>query len=386
MKIKKLFPGRKFAVLATTALVGVGFAIPAAHAEVTLYSGNDMVPSIEVYVRIDAGLRFVTNADLQQYNGKTGTGTLVQGGGNDWGTSMFGVNGALKINSDLQAIYKIESGFNAVNGNFNSSTNSIFNRRAYVGLSDDRYGTIMAGRDLFIDNDIWAWDPMGQQNMSTATLVNGRNWNGAAEMVEYRSPNLDGLQIGLQSSFDKSSEITPSTRLSDAYGVSAQYTINKLALLAVYDEVKSNTGYSSLYGASKEAIFGATYNFNPVELYAGYQILSAPQADSTTTIDNVTRLDPSHATMAWLGAAWTVNPNVTVEGGWFHTSVNRSYGAANLYTAGMQYYFRPQMFWYGTVGEVTNNGHNDFAADIGSPAPQPGHNQFSGYSGLSIGF
>src|SRR5428012_14694 len=45
------------------------------------------------------------------------------------------------------------------------------------------------------------------------------------------------------------------------------------------DEVQYTHGtYTNLYSASKEAIFGATYNLQPVEFYAGFESLSAPDA------------------------------------------------------------------------------------------------------------
>lgn len=374
MKINKLSMGRKLAILATTALVGAGFTVPA-HAAITVYQGSDVAPSINFYVRVDAGLQMVTNA----YNsGKEGT--LVNGGGNDWGTSMFGINGDWALDADTKAVYKLESGFNSQNADLNGE--GFFNRRAYVGLSNDEFGTVLIGKDLFIDNDIWGYDPMGQQNLSTATLVYGRSWNQVDQMVEYRSPSLAGLKVGAQVSFEKNSPNTQgaySTRLSDVWGVDGQYNIGNLNVLAVYDVIKGYSGYTSLYGDSKEAIFAANYTMGPVEGYGGYQILSAPQATS----------GGSHAGMLWLGAAWTISPKVTVEGGWFHTKVNRGVGSADVYTAGMQYYFRPTVFWYGTVGEIVNKGQNNFnlAVDPTSyTAPAAGHNQFALYTGMSLGF
>lgn len=377
--------------MASTALVAAGCLGQAAHAEVTAYAGNNLVPSINVYARIDAGLRFVNNVDLSQYNGKTGNSTLVQAAGNDWGCSMFGITGDLPLTPQTKAVYKLEAGFDATNGSFPG-----FNRRAYVGLSDDRFGTLLFGKDLFIDNDIWGYDPMGQENMSTSTLVYGRNWQGASDMVEYRSPTQYAVQLGLQASLNPSS----STQTTKYYGASLQYSFHNLSLLGVYDVMQSPNGYTNLYSASKEAIIGATYTLNPVELYAGYQILSAPDAGASnpnavavnSTANTGATYNPyasvyaTHASMSWLGAVWTVIPQVKVRGAWFHTSINDNVGHANLFTVGTEYYFRPNMFWYATVGEVVNSGHAEFAADIGTAPPAPGHNQFSGYSGFSIAF
>lgn len=377
--------------MASTALVGAGCLGQAAHAEITAYAGNNLIPSINVYVRVDAGVRVVNNVDLSQYNGKTGKSTLIEAGGNDWGCSLLGITGALPLTPDTKAIYKLEAGFDATNGTFPG-----FNRQAKVGLSDDRFGTLLFGKDLFIDNDIWGYDPMGQENISTSTLVYGRSWPGANDMVEYRSPDQYALRLGLQATLNPNS----STQTTKYYGASLQYSFHNLSLLGIYDVTKSPNGYNNLYSASKEAIFGANYTLNPVEFYAGYQILSAPAAGASNpnavAVNSIVNtgaaynpyapLYATHATMNWLGAVWTVSPTIKLRGGWYHTSVNDHYGSANLFTVGTEYYFRPNMFWYGTVGEVFNKGHAQFATNIGTPSPTPGHNQFSGYSGLSIAF
>lgn len=392
--------------MATTALVGLGCAVPA-HAEVTAYAGNNLIPSIQVYLRVDAGVQFVSNVDNQLYGNKTGKTNVFGGGGNSWGTSMFGVTGALPLTTDTKAIYKVESGFNTDDGSFNGGKNQIFNRRAYVGLSDDRFGSLVAGKDLFINNDIWAWDPMVQETTSTATLVEGRNWPQVNDMVEYRSPSTYALKLGLQASFDPgankdstTSITTTSTHFSNAAGASLQYTLGNLNVLGVYDVMRGQHGYTNLYTASKEAIVAATYNFNPVEVFVGYENLSAPQgskADGGTAVNDKTVIGGNNtntatavyatkANMAWLGAAWTVTPKITIRGAWYYTKVNDGVGHANLVTVGTEYYFRPNMFWYATVGEVMNSGETQFGVTTQSTPPAAGKNQFTGYSGFSIAF
>lgn len=382
-------------LFAATAIAGVATVRPA-HANVTIYPGNGPIPSIVAYIRIDAGLKFDTNVDLSEYNGKTGTSTITQAGGNDWGTSMFGVTGESQLTPDLKGIYKVESGFNTTTGGFNGGKGSIFNRRAYVGLSNDEFGTIMFGKDLFIDNDVWNFDPMVQENMSTSTLVYGRNWLGASDMVEYRSPNWSGLQIGLMGSFNNGDTVA-TTHISNAYGISGEYDLGNLSMYGIYDEMQDNNGnYTNLYSASREAIFGITYDLKPVKLYGGYEILNAPDGSKakggTPIVNPGASYNPypavyaTHAYMSWLGAVWTVSPKVTLRGAWFHTGINDSGGNASLFTAGMEYYLSPNLFLYATGGEVVNSGKANFSADIYSPPPAPGRNQFTGYFGASISF
>lgn len=387
---------RSRSVFLATAVAASVLVPYASKADVTLYNGSGPVPSIKVYVRVDAGVRLDTNVDLSQYNGNTGSTTLLQAGGNDWGTSMFGVYGSSQLTPSLAGVYKIESGFNATNGKFNSSTNSIFNRRAYVGLSNPTFGTITFGKDLFIDNDVYNFDPMIQENMSTSTLVYGRNWQGASDMVEYRSPNWSGLQIGAQASFGNGDTFA-STKVSNMYGVSAEYDISRLSLYGIYDEIQNSKGqYTNIYSASREAIAGVKLDLSPVTAYGGFEQLSAPQgskAEGGTAISNpgasYSPYPPVYATsayMAWIGAAVQVTPALVLRGAWFHTSINQHGGSANLVTGGGEYSLSPNVLLYTTVGEVMNSGAADFSADIYAPPAAPGHSQFSGFSGVSIKF
>ena len=288
---------RRGLLLLATALAGVSLP-QASKADVTLYAGNGPVPSVIAYLRVDAGLRVVGNVDLPSYNGKGGSTALVQAAGNDWGTSMFGVYGASQLTPDLQGIYKVESGFNAMNGQFNGGDNSIFNRRVFAGLDSLTYGTITFGKDLFIDNDIYNFDPMIQENMSTSTLVYGRNWGGASNMVQYRSPNLGGFKIAGQASFDNGNQnfngnTSLATTISTKAGVSAEYDIGNLSLYAIYDGAQDANGrYTNLYTASLESIVGATFKLSPVTFYGGWENLSAPEGNKASRLGSTPIVNP----------------------------------------------------------------------------------------------
>jgi predicted porin len=376
-----------------------------ARADVTLSQGDGAVPSVIAYLRVDAGLRFDTDSDLSQYNGKKKTGTIVQAGGNDWGTSMFGAHGTSELSPNLSAIYRVEAGFDATNGNYSG-----FTRRAYGGLNNKQLGQITFGKNLFIDNDIWDYDPMVQENMSTATLVNGRNWQHASDIAEYRSPNWGGFQFGGQASFnngDTSGTTTykyMTTRVSNMYGVVAKYTAGPVSLQAIYDEIQDGNGrLSSIFSASREGILSATWDVTKrVKLYGGYERLSAPDASlakvgaanlgstvyagTSEGYNTATGIYATGADNGWFGAGIQVTPDIIVRGAWFYTAVNDHGGHANLATAGVEYYFSKNVFVYLTLGEVMNSGNADFSVNTAGTPPKPGHSQFGGFNGVSVQF
>lgn len=400
------------------ALLVAGVCLPqAAKADVTLSQGDGAVPSVIAYLRLDAGLRFSTDVDMYQYNGGTKgrTGTVVQAGGNDWGTSMVGVHGASELSPDLSVIYRVESGFNAtngtLNGNGNGATNSVFNRRAYGGLSNKQVGTLTFGKDMSLSDHIWDFDPMLKENMSTATLVNGRNWNSVNDMVGYSSPKWGGFQINGQASFGNGdgSPAYKTTKVSNSWAVELRYTVGRVDLQAMFDEVQDTNGkLDSLYSASDEATLAATLDLKPAKLFAGYQRLSAPDASLAKTLTNssfnngqgsteyagynvvngvnTTGVYATGANMGWVGAQLQATEDLVVRGAWFYTNVNDHGGHASLITAGLEYYLSKNAFLYLTLGEVMNSGKADFAADVGAPPPQAGKSQFAGFNGISVQF
>lgn len=388
------------AALAVTTGLSTLAMTPAAHANVTIYSGNGPVPSIEIYLRVDAGPVYTSNVYLPAYNGKSGTGGLVQQGGNAWGTSMFGVEGSAQLTPGLKGIYLVESGFNATNGQFNSSTNSIFNRRAYAGLTSAEFGTIKIGKNLFIDNDIYNIDPMIQESVSTSTLVEGRNWGGASNMVEYRSPDMDGLHFGAMISFYDNGPYLNGPKgqaltVSRQDGISLHYDAGPLTLWGIADEIRDNNGhFSNIYSSSREFILGGTLKASVGEIYAGFEQMYAPDAgpNNINSAPTFYAINPANAVyvtqayQAWIGGVYNFTPNFDIRAAWFHTALNRNGGTANLFGGTAEYSFSKNLLYYLTAADVINNGNADFAVNTGGPIPTPGQSQFTLFTGLSVKF
>lgn len=387
-------------------------ALPqAAKADVTLFEGNNDIPSVLAYLRVDGGLRFVSNVDAAQYKNNPAlrgkTTTLVEAGGNDWGTSLGGVYGQLKFNDDLSGVYKIEYGFNA-----GDNTAVGFNRRAYAGVSSKTFGTLTAGRDMTLANDyIWALDPMGMESTSVASLVNGRNWDSAADQVRYTSPKWAGLTLGAQAQFGNGDNVFANgaqgasfKTVSGGWSAYAQYDFPIVTLEALYDTMQDPNGhYTNLFTSSKEATIGAIVNLKPVTLYLGWSNLQAPDAKESNIGGGATQLwgngnstfnslyQAQYATtenMEWVGAAVQVTPKVIVRGAVYHANLNDSVGSASLYTAGFEYYFAKNFFYYATIGELTNSSRTDFGANVnvGTAQPIPGRDQMTGFTGFSMQF
>ena len=153
--------------------------------------------SVNLYGLIDGGLTYTNNQI-------TGTG----GGHSNWQmtsgsaqSSRWGLRGAEDLGAGLKAVFKLESGFNLNNGQY-SSSNRIFNRQAYVGLSSRDYGSLTLGRQtdgmvdfvapLSLTGTEFGGTPFAHpfdiDNLNDSFQINNS--------VKYMSPEFAGVRIG----------------------------------------------------------------------------------------------------------------------------------------------------------------------------------------------
>jgi predicted porin len=166
----------------------------------------------------------------------------------------WGLRGSEDLGGGLKGIFKIESGFGATKGRTNGD--ALFNRRAYVGLQDNAWGTLTLGKNQPIADALWALDPTGQQFIGSATLVRGRNWQGNNNMVMYETPKWGGFSAQVLTSLGEQAGSFSKLR-KDA--VALTYTAPSFELRAIYDVARDGNGkYSDIFNTSKELTLGGT--------------------------------------------------------------------------------------------------------------------------------
>ena len=115
------------------------------------------------------------------------------------------MKGVEDLGGGNKAVFQLEGAFSTATGSLGLS-GSLFDRIANVGLANDAFGTVLLGRQLQIANGDWDFDPFGQSNWSSASLVRGRNWEHTSNNISYQSPKIDGFdvygQYGLSNSTD----------------------------------------------------------------------------------------------------------------------------------------------------------------------------------------
>ena len=147
--------------------------------------------TMTMYGVVDAAMTYSSN--------QNGASNVYMRSGNQQ-SSRLGFRGTEDLGNGSQVVYVLEAGFNLDDGT-SSQSGSLFNRQAYVGLSDEKAGTLTVGRQyttyyMFVG-------PVGQVGAVTgATGAHPGDYDGldvtvrSNNAVSYVSPTWSGLQFG----------------------------------------------------------------------------------------------------------------------------------------------------------------------------------------------
>jgi GBP family porin len=249
-----------------TALVASAvLAASAAHAQ----------SSVTLYGIIDAGLMYTNNVS------KSGTkGALIQATSGNISGSRFGFRGAEDLGNGLKAIFVLENGFNVQSGKLGQDGRE-FGRQAFVGLSSTQFGTVTLGRqyDTLVDfvaplsatagtfGDTGFAHPFDNDNLNHSVRM--------SNAIKYTSNNYAGFKFGTLYSFSNSTNFADNR----AYSFGASYNYGPLNVAAGYLQMNgsnstANTGGSVdvlestangtggfLVGALRERVWGAGANY-----------------------------------------------------------------------------------------------------------------------------
>ncbi len=334
-------------------------------------AGAHAQSSVTLYGRAVAGADYQNN--IANPEGK-GSGHLWRHAGNQWGTSLLGVKGTEDLGGGMRAFFVLEGGFDLPAAKPNGA-DLLVNRRSYVGL-EDFWGKLVLGKNLSISNDVWYIDPAGQQFISTATLVRGRNWQGNDNGIEYTTPNWGGFSATVQTGLGE--QLDGFTKLRKD-GISLSYTAPSFEVRAIYDVARDKNGkYTELFNKSKELTLGGTATlFDDLKMFVGYQRLSAPDAPLNA---------PSKANHYWVGTNYKLTPWLTLIGSMFRVEQNRNAGSANLYMLGANYVLSKRTLLYASVGKVYNSENANFSVEATNDNPPMGGKQSGTYFGISHTF
>lgn len=194
--------------------------------------------SVTLYGVIDEGVNYQSNAGGKAlYNLSSG---VIQG-------SRWGLKGREDLGGGLAAIFVLENGFDINTGALGQG-GRMFGRQAYVGLSSNRYGTLMLGRQYdplvtslgeFAVGDQWG----GYITAHPGDLDNFNNTVRTNNAIKYTSANLGGFSF---SGMYAPGGVAGSVTANQVWSVGADYVSGPIRLGAAYLNARTpNAGFFS---------------------------------------------------------------------------------------------------------------------------------------------
>ena len=313
--------------------------------------------SVTLYGRLDAGLEYISGLPNANYTGSTSRFRAESG---DWGTSLWGMKGVEDIGGGNKVLFQLEGSFNTMTG-AGPGGGGLFNRWATVGMSNDQYGTLTAGRMLFISNGVWDFDPFGQSNWSSASLVRGRNWPQSSNNIAYQSPKLYGFDMYGQYALSNATSWNGngSTPQGREAGLQLTYTSSLFQVRGLYDEIRNNKNgqFTDPFNFSREYTAAANVFLGQFKVQAAYQAIRTSGAASAAGAS------PTSLDHEWGGVTWQATPAAALIAAVYHVNANKGGGNATIYTIGGSYNLSKRTLLDLQVATVRNSKTANFGLD-----------------------
>jgi GBP family porin len=191
--------------------------------------------SVTLYGFIDTGIAYVNN-EAGHSNWALASSTTTN--------QFWGLKGTEDLGGSLHAVFNLQEGFNTNNGK-TAYANTMFGRQAYVGLQDDKYGTVTLGRQYdsavdylgpialsnYGDGNNLAAHPYDNDNLDDSFYINNS--------VKYTSATYNGLQFGGLYGFSNQAGGFADNRV---YSFGVSYSNGPVNLAAAYMEINNGAG------------------------------------------------------------------------------------------------------------------------------------------------
>ncbi|MBO9354514.1 porin [Bordetella petrii] len=250
-------------LLAGAILAGIG-GTAYAETSVTLYG------LIDVGITYQRGKVGTNDVNRGQYGGdyqsRIGMTDGIQSG------SRWGLRGTEDLGDGLSAVFVLESGFGASNGN-SKQGDRLFGRQATIGLQSDTLGRLDLGRQTNIASKYFSdIDPfsLSYLNSTMGSSFSAANTVRYDNMVMYQTPSWSGFQGGVGYSFSTDDVEGPTNfkRSENNRAVTAgiRYVGGPLQVAFTYDQ---QFRYPS-QPQPQQFILGAAYDFEVVKVSLAY--------------------------------------------------------------------------------------------------------------------
>jgi predicted porin len=301
--------------------------------------------SVTLYGIIDTGLGYLSNSS--SLGSTSGGHSKVYMNNGVWSGSQFGLNGTEDLGGGTKAIFKLEAGLNSATG-AQQFANTLFGRQAYVGLSDNQYGTLTFGRQytsyfqmlLKYSSPNWLSGGFGAHPGDIDGIDKSFRINNS---FVYTSPTYAGLKVGGSYALGG---VAGATGSGQTWSLAAQYTAGPIGLAAAFMRVNNSTVNGGAWGANstalsaggEQAVSAIDYGYATAEnqqrfaMTGGYTF--SPVFDITASYSNVQYLPGISSSFqnkaifntGGLVAHWVALPALDLAAGYSYTAATRSNG------------------------------------------------------------
>lgn len=316
--------------------------------------------SVTLYGAIDAGIQYRTNEDgqhsavnLQNY------GVLP---------SEFGLTGKEDLGGGMQAIFRLEEGFNVNDGTSTAPGYSFF-RGAYVGLTGN-FGTLTLGRQFSVlfDNTLF-YDPLYYAAYSGQGELIPLSANFIDNSVKFKTADYGGFTA---EALAATGGVAGDSRSGRVLEIGAQYSGNGYGISGVLHRAQGTAAAGTVDTSGLQQTIGtlaAHWDTASLSLYGGAEWQTGSLA-------------PAKA-VGWGGARYQINTYFGLAGGVYQTWSNTpSVGHPTLFIASGTYALSKRTVAYVNLGYSRNSSQSSQPVYEYDTAPLDGASQFGAMLGM----
>lgn len=226
---------------------------------------------------VDGGVRYQTNADA------AGNHRVSMGSNGYYSSNKLLFSGSEDLGDGNKLGFVLESGFNLGTGALDNTTNTLFNRQAFIQL-DGSAGSLSMGRQYTISHDfILVYDPFGFHYTPLIPLTRASSGTRFNNDLKYAG-TFGPIKLELENSFGENAD---GFNKGAARGVGLQYNAGSLVFGAVYN--RRNILVGTVFHDDNYYLVGAAYELGPLKISGGYmsdEVVNQAPAGNTVTRDS----------------------------------------------------------------------------------------------------
>ena len=302
-------------------------------AALSALAGSAMAADVQIYGRIDTGLRYSqVDYDVPTVDDKTTFEMATNSTGN-----RVGIKGSEDLGNGLTVGFVLENGFDADTGA--EKYDGLFGREALVYL-EGGFGKVGFGKMGILNSTAgsfaignftpWGtgWGAVGDQTQIFGAKFETRYSN----MISYRSPEFAGFQVHAQYSFgsdekDDAGKVVGregKTTTDRYYAIGATYTVGGLNLIGIVDSINEKHQTGDDPDDTLRVTLGGSYDFGVVKPYLSAAYFK--DARLTSWMDCYDTGDKNPATNKQLKGDWdgygiVIGASAPLVGGTAHMTI-----------------------------------------------------------------